>query len=191
VAGELPADDHAREHVDDEREERASLPGAQVGEVPHPEAIGRLRGEVPADQVRAPLRGRVGDRGLPWLGAALGALHARRSHQTRDLVTARGLALADQLRVHAPRAVALEVLRVDLADAGGQPLVGHGPVRALPGLALMVGGRRHVQGLTDRLDAETVALDVDKRGHLVRSASSSIAKNTEAALRISFALRSW
>jgi hypothetical protein len=36
VAGDLPADDHPGEHVDDEREERSALPCAQVGEVPDP-----------------------------------------------------------------------------------------------------------------------------------------------------------
>jgi hypothetical protein len=38
-------------------------------------------------------------------------------------------------------------------------------------------------------DAEALAMLVDERAHFGRSASSSVAKNTEAALRISFARR--
>jgi hypothetical protein len=36
VAGELPADDHPREHVDQEREEHPPLPGPQIREVADP-----------------------------------------------------------------------------------------------------------------------------------------------------------
>ena len=87
-------------------------------------------------------------------------------------------------------AVALVVRLVHLADPAGQPLVLDPARRPLAGRALVVRGRRHVQGLTDRLDAEARAMHVDERAHLVRSASSSVAKNTDAAFRISFARRS-
>jgi hypothetical protein len=56
--------------------------------------------------------------------------------------------------------------------------------------SLLVRGRRHVQGPADRLDAEALAMLIDERTHFGRSASSSVAKNSEAAFRISFARRS-
>ena len=58
------------------------------------------------------------------------------------------------------------------------------------GGAVVVRGRRHAQGPADRLDPEARAMLVDERSHFVRSGSSSVAKNTEAAFKISFARRS-
>src|ERR1035437_9968137 len=55
---------------------------------------------------------------------------------------------------------------------------------------VVVRGRRHAQGLTDRLDPEVLAALVDERAHFGRSVSSSRAKNSEADFKISFALRS-
>jgi len=93
VAGELPADDHAGEHVDQEREEHAPLPGPQVGEVPDPQDVGPRRGELALDEIWALVRQRIGDRGAPSLPAPLGALDTRAAHQPRDPVTAHLLAL--------------------------------------------------------------------------------------------------
>ena len=56
--------------------------------------------------------------------------------------------------------------------------------------ALVVGGRRHAQGPADRLDPEALAMLVDERAHFGRCGSSSPAKNTDAAFKISFARRS-
>jgi hypothetical protein len=72
----------------------------------------------------------------------------------------------------------------------GEPLILDPAGGPLAARTLTVSGRRHVQDLTDRLDAELVAIRVDERAHLGRSASSSVAKNTEAAFKISFARRS-
>jgi hypothetical protein len=76
---------------------------------------------------------------------------------------------------------------VHRTDPIEQPLVFNDARRPLAGLALLVGGRRHVQGPADRLDAEAAAVLVDVATHHVRSASSSVAKNTDADLTISFA----
>ena len=84
-------------------------------------------------------------------------------------------------------AVGAVVALGDLLDQREQPLVAGGPLRALPGFAVVVGGRRHVQGLADRLDPEARAVLVDERAHFVRSWSSSVAKNTLAAFKISLA----
>jgi hypothetical protein len=67
-----------------------------------------------------------------------------------------------------------------------EPLVLDPPRRALASPSLAISGRRHVQGLTDRLDAEAAAILLDEAAHFERSASSSVAKNTDAAFRISF-----
>src|SRR5436305_14383019 len=71
-----------------------------------------------------------------------------------------------------------------------QPLVLDQPRRALAALALVIGGRRHAQDPADRLDPEAAAVLVDVAAHFGRSGSSSLAKNTLADLRISFARRS-
>src|SRR3954447_6943368 len=101
----------------------------------------------------------------------------------RDAVTA-------QRQPRSPVAVGVVVGGVDALDLPEQPLGLDGSPGALAGGALVVGGRRHVQDPADRLDAEAAAVLVDEAAHLGRSASSSVAKNTDAALRISFARRS-
>jgi hypothetical protein len=68
----------------------------------------------------------------------------------------------------------------DLARAGG----------TLTGRALVVRGRRHAQGPADRLDPEAAALLIDEHAHPGRCGSSSPAKNTLAAFKISFVRRS-
>ena len=77
-----------------------------------------------------------------------------------------------------------------LADPAEQPLVLEAARGAPAGLALVVGGRRHAQGPADRLDPEAAAMLVDVAAHFGRSGSSSLAKNTLADFRISFARRS-
>jgi hypothetical protein len=123
VGGELPANDHAGEHVDQEREVQAALPGAQVGEVADPQAVGRGRGEVPIDEIWQLVRLRIRDRGPPRLPSAFRAADALLAHQPGDLVTAGGLALPPQLMPHPPVPVALEVLLMHGPDPTGQPLV--------------------------------------------------------------------
>src|ERR1700682_3793243 len=79
---------------------------------------------------------------------------------------------------------------MQLADCSEQALILEHPSRALPSPSLVVGGRRHVQGLTDLLDPEAAAVLLHVAAHFVRSGSSSLAKNTDADLRISLARRS-
>ena len=50
MAGELPADDPAREDVDHEREEDQALEAAQVGQVGNPEPVGAIGSEVTLDE---------------------------------------------------------------------------------------------------------------------------------------------
>ena len=190
VAGELPAHDAAREDVDDEAEEHHALPAAQVGEVRDPQLIGpwalKLRWTRSGGRWAAG-SGVVVRHGLP---RPLGALDPVGAHQALDPVTPHRLDGPPERLPHPPVAVGVVVGRVQLADDAEQPLVLHGPGRARPAGALVVGGRRHVQDPADRLDAEAAAVLIDERAHFGRSASSSVAKNTDAALRISFAWRS-
>src|SRR5215204_59919 len=110
-----------------------------------------------------------------------------RAHQPLDAVAADLDAVARERLPRAPAAVAGVIRGVHRLDAPEQPLVADGPRRSLAGRAVVVGGRRHAQDPADRLDAEATAVLIDKAAHFGRSASSSAAKNTDAALRISFA----
>ncbi len=112
------------------------------------------------------------------------------THQALDPATRRSLTGAHQRLPGAPVAVGLVVFLVRRSDPRQQPLVLDLPGRALAGGALVVGGRRHVQGLADGLDAEAATMLVDVAAHFGRSGSSSLAKNTLADFKISFALRS-
>ena len=92
--------------------------------------------------------------------------------------------------MHPPHPVALVVLSEDLADLHHQPLVLQS--RALSARPSRAGSTPTPTppGAADELDAEAIAMPVDERAHLVRPPSSSVAKNTEAARKISFASRS-
>jgi hypothetical protein len=190
VAGELPADDAPGEDIDDEAEEHHALPAAQVGEVRDPQPIGPLGAEVALHEIGRTVGSGIGRGGAPRLAAALGALDGVGAHQALDPVTPDPFAGPVKRLPHSPIAVGVVVRRVQLADDAEQPLVLHGPNAAPPDSTLVVSGRRHVQDPADRLDAEAAAVLIDERAHFGRSASSSVAKNTDAAFRISFARRS-
>src|SRR3954454_1101526 len=119
-----------------------------------------------------------------WRLAAGGA------HQALDVVATHREAIALERHPRAPVPGAVGVGRMPTLDLRQQPLVRHGAPGAPSGGALVVRGRRRAQGPADRLDAEAAAVLIDETAHLGRSASSSVAKNTDAALRISFARRS-
>jgi len=138
VAGDLPADDHPGEHVDQEREVHPPLPCAQVREVADPQAVRSVSREVPLYEIGALLSVWIGDGGPPWPPAPLGASNALLAHQPGDSVAADLLALALQLVPHARIAVALEVLLVHLPDPGDQPLILDPARRALAGSSLVV-----------------------------------------------------
>ena len=56
VVGELPADDHPRVNVEDERDVQPALPRRHVGDVGEPQLVRSLGDEVALDQVRRPGR---------------------------------------------------------------------------------------------------------------------------------------
>lgn len=190
MAGELPAHDAAGVDVQDEAEEHDALPAAQIREVRDPQPVGSGGGEVAVHEVWRPQRRGIRGGRSPRPAAAFGALDAVLAHQPPDAVAAHGLPGPEQRFPHAPVPVRVVVGGVNLLDQREQALILNDPLRALAGGALVVRGRRHAQGLADRLDPKATAMPVDERGHFVRSWSSSVAKNTDAALRISFARRS-
>ena len=65
-----PADDVAAEHIDDERRVDDRMPGPDVGQVGHPEAVGSDGCELPVGQVGWSLYRLVRDGGPPLLAAA-------------------------------------------------------------------------------------------------------------------------
>src|SRR5204863_6138743 len=132
----------------------------------------------------------IGFRCAPRLAAPLRADDPVRAHQALHPAARRLLAGTLERLPHPPVAVGVVVRGVQLADPREQPLVLDRARRAAAARPPVVGGRRHVQGLADRLDPEVLALLVDERAHLGRSGSSSFAKNTLAAFKISFARRS-
>jgi hypothetical protein len=75
------------------------------------------------DEIRALLRGGIGDRGPPRLAAPLRAPDALLAHQPGDVVATDLLALAAELVPHPRVSVALEVLLVHLTDPSAQSLV--------------------------------------------------------------------
>jgi len=79
---------------------------------------------------------------------------------------------------------------VQLPDPREQPLVFNCPLGPAAAGALVIRRRRHAQGQADRLDPEATAMLIDVAAHFGRSGSSSLAKNTDADFKISFARRS-
>ncbi len=183
VVGELPADDSAAVDVDHEREEDDALPAAQVGEIDAPELVRAGCLELALDEISRPRRRPVRGRRTPRLAAPFGALNAVCAHQPLDLAAPDLLAGAPERLPHPPRPVGEVVALMDLPDQLEQPLVLDPTGRQLTGRSVVVGGRRHAQGLADRLDPEAAALLVDEGAHLGRCGSSSPAKNTARGLQ--------
>lgn len=63
--GDLPPDDEAAEDVDHESDVDEARMGLHIGEVGHPEPVGRRGAEVPIDEVSGPRQQFVGDGRLP------------------------------------------------------------------------------------------------------------------------------
>src|SRR5215204_2347790 len=167
--------------------EDPTAPAAQVREVGDPELVRSRCCKVALDEIRPASSLGIGACGAPRL---LGADDPVALHQSLHAAARHLFAGATQRLPHPPISVGVVVARMQLADPGQQPLVFNRPVRAAAAGALVVRGRRHAQGRTDRLDPEEATVLVDVAAHLGRSASSSSAKNTLADFKISFARRS-
>src|SRR6266516_4945256 len=189
VHRELPADDHPAVGVDHEREVDESFPAAQVAQVGDPELVRTRGAEVALDEVGPPRRQRVRLGRLPRLAAPLRADDPARAHQPLHAAARHPLAGTRERLPHPPIAVGEVIGGVQLPDPPEQPLVLDRSRTAAAAAALVVRGRRHAQSRAHRLDPEALVLALDERAHLGRSGSSSLAKNTLAAFKISFARR--
>src|SRR5947209_15542494 len=106
------------------------------------------------------------------------------------MVTPHSHSLALELEPDLAHAVDPEVVLVDPGDLSFQLLVTHGSSRWLPGHGRIVRRWGNLQRLADRLDPEALSVCGNERRHLGRRPSSSVAKKTDAAFRISLARRS-
>lgn len=68
-AGDLPADDVAGEHVDDESDIDEALPGRNGGEIADPQCVRTIRLKLPLDPIQRTRRSLVADRGAHRLAA--------------------------------------------------------------------------------------------------------------------------
>src|SRR3954447_19021357 len=192
VRGELPADHAAAVDIDHEREEQQAFPAAQVGEVGDVEPIRARGGELALDQIGPPGSVGIGRGGAPGLAAALGPADAGLAHQPLDPVAPDIFdAGASEREVHLAVAVGAEVVLVQSTDRRQQLLIADRACRTAAARALIVRRARHPERATDELDGEASRLlGFDEGAHLRGVPSSSFAKYTLAARRISLALRS-
>jgi hypothetical protein len=195
AAGGLPADDAAGEHVDDEGHVDDPRPRRAVREVGHPGRIWAGGAEVTLHEVRGAHRGRVGAGREPLAGPA-GAADALGSHEPGHLVAA-GLQAGPagglgELAAPVDRVVAL----LQRLEARAQLGVTLRSGRRRPGRGVVVGGGGDLQSAADRLDPPSQPtglpgpVGVDEGDYFLGRPSSSVAKKIDAALRMSFALRS-
>src|SRR3954452_14048452 len=185
---ELPADPAPAVDIDHDGQKDQALPAAQVGEVRDVELVRPPGGEVALDEIPAPAGVRVGRGRPPARAAALGALDAVRARQPLDAVTTALDPPPSEREVQLAVAVGLEVLGVHRADRRDELLVGDRAGRPPAGGALVLRRAPLPERAADEIDGEASRLlRLDEGAHLRGVPSSSLAKNTDAALRISLA----
>lgn len=117
------------------------------------------------------------------------------AHQPGDGAAGHRYAFAVQLPQDLPHPIDAEVVGVDAADLCLQLRIPQRPCTGRPLPGGVIGVRGDLQSVAgkdsaDRLDPEQLPVLVDERYKRFDGRSSSAAKKAEAALRISFALRS-
>jgi hypothetical protein len=158
---DLPADDHAGEHVEDERDVAPAFPCRGVGDVREPQLVGSLRTEVAAHQIRCPRRGRVRDR----CEALLAPLHASQAHLGHEPLHGAASdheALAAQLLVDPPRSVAVVVGVPHPLDLDLEALVADRSRRAGSTLRRVIRPFRELEGPTHHPHRPAVTVRVDE-----------------------------
>src|SRR5690606_12880132 len=140
-------------------------------------------------------RGLFGARGEHPL-RLLHATDPGQAHESFGLVTADLPPLAAQEGMHLPSPVDAVVLRMQPGDLRDEQLVSQASGRWQASFRGTISARGdeptncRAQHPADGLDPELIPMLVDEADHLVVGRSSSLAKNTLAALRISLARRS-
>src|SRR5215467_7476029 len=114
-AGDTPADDAARKHIDDESHVDEPRPGRDVCEIGDPELIRPNGGELALDQICWIFRLVAADSGSAF-APTHSPLQPERSHQSFDATAGDCDALPAELSPDLARAVDLEVLIPDALD---------------------------------------------------------------------------
>src|SRR5262245_27007864 len=191
-AGDTPADDAARKHIDDESHVYESRPGRDVCEIGDPELIRPNGSEQALDQISRIFRLVASDSGSAF-ATAHNPLQPERSHQSFDGTAGDGDAIPSELPPNLAGAVDLEVIIVHAPDftrnLGIASKARRFSLRLSLSRFLFVvdrGGDRQL--LADRLDTIRGSVLVDKRHHYFgRRSSSAWAKKAAALRRISLA----
>ena len=108
--GGLPAHDHAREHVDDERDVDPTGVSLDVGQVRHPQPVRCRRPELAPDDIGGSVETAVAFGGADPDPATSAALQAHVGHQPLDGAAGDTDAVLVQLVPHLVRAVHGEIL---------------------------------------------------------------------------------
>src|SRR5262245_27332747 len=191
-AGDAPADDAARKHIDDESHIYEPHPGRDVCEIGDPELIRPNGNELALDQICRILRLVAADSGSAF-ATAHNPLQPERSHQSFDGAAGNGDAIPSELPPNLAGAVDLEVIIPDALDLLRDLDIAPNPRRQslrlrLSRLVLVVGRWGDRQLRADRLDPILGSVLVDEPHHYFgRRSSSAWAKKATALRRISLA----
>jgi hypothetical protein len=186
----LPADDHAREHIDDERHVHPPGVGLHVGQVRDPQPVRGRRPELPLDEVGGAVQTLVAHRGAHPDPPAPTALHAEIAHEPLHRAARHRDAVFVELVPDLVGAVHGQVLLPHPQHLRPQLGVAPRPRRRRPRLGGVIGGGGDLQHAADRLDppaqrpAAAVLVLVDEGDHRFDWRSSSAPKKDAAALRM-------
>jgi hypothetical protein len=145
-----PADDVAREDIDDEGDRASALPGRNVGEIRHPERVGAVSFELPVDPVERTRGSRIRHRGANNL-ASNDPTQPELTHESLDRAARHRDAFAVEPTPDLIGSVDLQVGLPDPLDVSRQHLVTLGPSAAPIRLALLFARKAPVgRGATPR-----------------------------------------
>src|SRR5688572_20511251 len=191
-AGDTPADDAARKHIDDESHVYEPRPGRDVCEIGDPELIRPNGSELTLDQIRWIFRLVAADRGSAF-GSTHNSLQPQRSHQSFDSTAGNGDAIPSEAPPNLAGSVDLEVIFIHAPHFTRHLSIAskarRHPLRlSLSRLALVVSRWGDRQLRADRLDPILAPMSVDEGDHYFgRRSSSAWAKKAAALRRISLA----
>src|SRR5262247_1811380 len=191
-AGDTPADDAARIHIDDESHVDEPRPGRDVCEIGDPELIRPNGSEQALDQISRIFRLVASDSGSAF-ATAHNPLQPERSHQSFDATAGDGDAIPSELPPNLAGTVDLEVIIIHAPDFTRNLSIASKarrfPLRlSLSRFLFVVGRGGDRQLLADRLDPVLGAMLIDEQHHhFGRRSSSAWAKKAAALRRISLA----
>jgi hypothetical protein len=165
VGGDLPADDPAREDVENEGQVAEARVGADVGDVGDPQAIGAGGDELAIDKIAGPIDRVLVGRCGAHATAAADALKALGAHQPADPVAADLDAATAQLAPGLADAVDPPVAGPGGVDLLHQLDVGDGPRRRGPPAVGVVAGGGDAESAADRLDPQALLVGLDVGAH--------------------------